>query len=820
MLTLLQDVRYALRLLAKSPSFTLIAVITLALGIGANTAIFTLSYALLLRSLPVPEPDRLVHISYSKTGIDYGISGPLFESIKGHQQVFDGVLAWKAQELEWNNGSEPRKLRGALASGDTFSTLQIKPVLGRFFADADDQPGGGPNGWAGVISYAFWRDHFQSDPSVLGRTLRIEQLPVTIVGVMPQGFEGIEVGAATQIILPLNFETQMHGEKASLHQEGALVFQMMGRLKPGMKQSQAEAEMLRIEPQVLAEADTKHLLSRFFSGMRLRTSPGQNGVAWVRKEYSQPLLLIQILVGLILLICCTNLATLLSARASTRRHEIAVRNALGARRSQVIRQLLVENALLSIAGAALGLLFARPASHALLSALVKTQTMELDLSPNSKVLLFATALTVLTVLLGGMLPALRATRINVVIDLKESASSLRGARSSAERWLLPVQVGLSMVLLIGAGLFTATLYKLLSTPTGFSASGIVIVPTDLQRLKLTDDEKAALYQRILERLDSSPAIERASAESVPMLREWRSSIRVSPLNSGERSDAVQTMFYNNVGMNYFATVGTRLLLGRDFSPEDKNAGHLVCILNRSAAEALFPHQDPIGHTVRVGGDKPSDFEVVGMVEDTKYTNLRTEAPRTFYATFLEDPEHASTSSMYLVLRTPNTAAAIAAARQVLKELAPGAPMLDADTMTQEVRTSLGREIVIATLATFFAGLALLLTAIGLYGLLAYSVSRRTSEIGVRMALGARKSDVITMILREAFVPVTLGAAGGAALTLGATRYIASLLYGTNQHDLVVYTGAAVIMLLVALLAAWLPARRAAATDPMVALRYE
>ncbi|HEX7958603.1 MAG TPA: ABC transporter permease [Terriglobales bacterium] len=818
--TIFQDLRYSLRLLAKSPGFTLIAVITLALGIGANTAIFTLSYALLLRSLPVPEPDRLVHVSYSKVGIDYGISGPLFESVKRHQQVFDGVFAWSSQPLEWNDGSESRKLHGALASGDTFSTLQVKPALGRFFLDADDQPGGGPNGWAAVISYAFWRDHFQSDPSVLGRTLRIEQLPVTIVGVMPKGFEGVEVGAATQMILPLSIEPQIHGKQARLHEEGALVFQMMGRLKPGLKQSQAEAEMRRIEPQVLAEADTKHILARFFSGLRLATSSGRNGFAWVRKQYSEPLLLIQILVGLILLICCTNLATLLSARASTRRHEIAVRNALGARRSQVIRQLLVENALLSIAGAALGLLFARPASQGLLSALVTRQTLQLDLSPNLMVLVFTTALTVLTVLLGGLLPALRATRVNVVTDLKESSSSLHGAGSNAERWLLPLQVGLSMVLLIGAGLFSATLHKLLNTPTGFSTNGIVIVPTDFQRLKLSDEEKAGLYQRILERLNSSPGIERASAESIPMLREFRSSIRVSPMTSGEHSDAVQTMFYNNVGVNYFATVGTRLLLGRDFSSQDKNAGHLVCILNRSAAEVLFPNQDPVGRTVRVGGDKPADFEVVGMVEDTKYTNLRTEAPRTFYATFLEDPEHANTSSMYLVLRTPNAAAAIAAVRQALKELAPEAPMLDADTMDQEVRTSVGREIVIATLATFFAAPALLLTAIGLYGLLAYSVSRRTSEIGVRMALGAKRSDVITMILREAFVPVTLGLAGGAVLALGATRYIKSLLYGVNQHDAVIYAGAAGIMLLVALLAAWLPAHRAAATDQMVALRYE
>jgi len=818
--TLLQDVRYGLRLLAKSPAFTCIAVITLALGIGANTAIFTLTHALLLRSLPVPEPDRLMHITFSKSGVHNGLSGPLFDSIKRHQQAFDGMLAWSTHQFEWTDGDEVRKLRGAFASGDTFPTLRIQPAIGRLLNDVDDHAGGGPNGWAAVISYGLWRDRFHGDAGVLGHTLRLEQTPVTIVGVMPKEFEGIEVGAQPQIILPLHFEVQIRGKAAYLPQEGFLWLQVMGRLKPGMTQSQALAEMQRIEPHVLAEADKTHILSRFFSGMRPAVSSGRNGLAWVRKEYGQPLLLIQILVGLILLICCTNLGTLLSARASARRHEMAVRSALGAHRSRVIRQLLVENALLSAAGAGLGLLFAQPASQRLLSSLLKRETIQLDLSPDWTVLLFTTAVAALTVLLSGMLPALRATRVNVVTDLKESASSVHGDRASRERWLLPLQIGLSMVLLIGAGLFSTTLYRLLSTPLGFSTRGVVIVPTDFEKIKVSDNEKAALYQRILERLSTEPAIESASAESIPMLREWRSSIRVSALSSNARSSDIQTLFYNHVGANYFSTVETPVLIGADFSSIDRCHEHLVCILNQSAANTLFPQQNPISKVVRVEGDKPTNFEVIGVVEDTKYTTLRAPVPSTFYVTFLESPETANLSSLYLVLRTRNNTAAIAAARQVLRELAPGAPQLKAATMKEEVRISVGREIVIATLSTFFAGLALLLTAIGLYGLLAYSVNCRTSEIGLRMALGAERSDVVSMIMREAFFLVILGLIGGAALALPATRYISSLLYGIKEHDAAVYVAAAALMLLVALIAAWLPAKRAADTDPMVALRYE
>jgi putative ABC transport system permease protein len=818
--TLFQDFRYGLRMLAKSPGFTAIAVITLALGIGANTVIFTLTHALLLRSLPVPEPERLVHISFSKTGVDNGLSGPLFDSIKRHQQVFDQMLAWSTHQFEWTNGDETRKLRGAFASGDTFSTLRIQPALGRLLNEADDHAGGGPNGWAAVIGNAFWRNYFHGDPTVLGRTLRIEQLPVTIIGVLPAGFEGIDVGAQPQIILPLNFEVQMRGKAAYLPQEGFLWLQVMGRLKPKMTQSQASAEMQRIESQVLAEADKTRILSRFFSGMRLAVSSGRNGLAWVRKEYSQPLLLIQILVGLILLICCTNLATLLSARASARRHEIAVRSALGGHRSRIIRQLLVENVVLSTAGASVGMLFAQPASQRLLSSLLRRETMQLDLRPDLAVLLFTTGVAVLTVFLAGMLPALRATRVNVVTDLKESTSSVQGRRFSSERWLLPLQVALSMVLLVGAGLFSGTLYRLLSTHPGFSTDAIVIVPTDFEKMKVSENEKAALYERILERLNRDPAIESASAESIPMLREWRSSIRVSSIGSNSRSSDVQTLFYNHIGANYFATVGTRILIGRDFASTDKSQDHMACILNQSAANMLFPQQNPIGKVVRVEGDKPANFEVIGVVEDTKYTNLRAPVPRTFYVTFLESPETANLSSLYLVLRARNNSAAIAATRQVLRELAPGAPQLDAVTMKEEVKTSVGREIVIATLSTFFAGLGLLLTAIGLYGLLGYSVNRRTAEIGIRMALGARRGNVIAMILREAFLLIVAGVIAGSAVALGTTRYVAHLLYGMKQYDPAVYAGAAGLMLLVASIAAWLPAKRAAGTDPMVAVRYE
>jgi predicted permease len=812
-----QDFRYALRVLRRSPVFTLVALITLTLGIGGNTAIFTLTHAMLLRSLPVERPDELVNIRYGKPETEYGISGPMFDEIKKRQQVFSDVLAWSDTSAELSDGGEVRQAYIALASGEALDVLGVRPVLGRGLKENDDQSGGGAGGWVCMLGYNYWTARFNADPGVLGRTLTLNDVPVTIVGVLPRGFDGVVIGNHPIAVLPLEFETRLHPDFPYRHQVGAMWLTVMGRRKPGATLAQARAEIERIGPGILHDVDTKGIFNHgFFSGGQWGVEPGRTGHLYLRSQYGEPLLFLQILVGLILLICCSNVAGLMLARASARRHEFAVRASLGASRMRLVRQLCVEGSLLAMTGALVGLVLAKAASRGLVSVLIRQDAIQLDLSPDRSVLLFTMGAAVMATIILALPSAFRATRGQPLNDLTAPRVA-PGTRTRAEFFLVVTQVSLSVVLMVSAGLLTGTLHRLLTTDPGFSTEGVVVIPTDFSKQGKSDEHRLALYEQVLRRVAAEPNIQAVSAEEMPLLSGWSSGVHMqSTLPDGSIRDE-ESLYYNRVGPTYFATAGTRVVAGRDVQFSDRLNAPRVCWIDQSAAAFFFPGGNALGQ-ILTDGDKPTDrCQVVGVVQDTKYTSLREEPRRILYWPFLQQPME---RSMYVMVRTNNVAAATAEVRRLLHEVVPTAPLLDAITVRDQLNQSIGRERTVALLAVFFGALALLLAATGVYGLLSYHVTRRTREIGVRIALGATRTNILGFVIWRAGLLTLAGLAVGLTASSLVARLLTGLLFEVKPHDPATYVTAAGVLLGAAVVASYLPARRAARVDPMIALRSE
>jgi predicted permease len=816
--TISQDVRYALRLFRKSPTFTAVALITLTLGIGANTAVFTLTHAMLLRSLPVQRPDELVTIKFSKPDQDFGLSGPMFDEIKRRQQVFSGVLGWSGNLVELKDGDETRQVYAAVASGDAFHILGIRPALGRAITPEDDRPGGGGSGWVCMLGYNYWASRFHSDPGVLGRTLTIEGTAVSIVGVLPRGFDGVQIGAQPVAVMPLEFEPVLHPKFAYRHQAGALWLTVMGRLKPGATLAQAREEVQRIGPAIQRDTDPKGILSKgFFGGSKWGAESGRTGRLFLRSTYREPLLFLQGLVGLILLICSANVAGLMLARASARRHELAVRAALGASRARMIRQLAIEGGLLAAAGAVAGLAMAKLSSELLVRTLAGVNPVTLDLTPDRGVLLFTTAIATLATVVSALPSAVRATRVQPVEDLK-SARTTAAASTWAEASLVAAQVGLSAVLLVAAGLLAGTLYRLLSMDPGYRTAGVVIIRTDFSKVGKSGEERLARYEELLHRVGALPGVQSASAEEIPMLSGWVSNTNMKSTLPDGSTRADDQLFYNRVGPNYFGAAGTRLLQGRDVQFSDRLHAPDVCWLNQSAAAFFFPAGNPVGQFLMDSDSKASErCEVVGVVQDAKYTSLREAPRRILYTPFLQQPNE---TAMRLIVRSDNLEAAAAEVRRVLREMAPAAPLLDPITIRDQVHQSIGREQAVAMLALFFGAVGLLLAGVGVYGLVSYQVVQRTREIGVRIALGATRSDVVALLARRVALLACAGLAVGMAASVAVARLLGGLLFQIKPYDPGIYFAAGLLLLSSAFVASFLPARRATRVDPMVALRYE
>ena len=832
MTTLLQDVRYGLRILVKNPGFAVVAVLTLALGIGANTAIFQLLDAVRLRTLPIKNPQQLVRVQLADlTGrrgsqaswYTFALPNPVWEQIRDHQRVFPGLFAWANFDFNLAPTGETRPARGLLVSGDFFRVLAVQPILGRVFTAADDRRGCGLPG--AVISYALWQRDFGGDPSVVGRKLTIDRHPVEIMGVTPASFSGLEIGRSFDVALPICSQAVLGGESNWLDTGTIWWLTIMGRLKPGDSPERASAQLGAISPGIFEATlpkDYPPVNVKDYLKFKLTAVAGGTGVSWLRDQYGNPLWLLLGTAGLVLLIACANLANLMLARATTREREIAVRLAVGASRGRLILQLLVESLLLATFGGGAGLLLAGMLSQFLVS-LLNTQgnPLFLDLNLDWRVLAFTSGLAVLTCVLFGLAPALRATRLVPGMVMKAESHGLTETRERfrLRRALVATQVALSLVLLVGGLLFSRTLRNLLKANPGFRENGILVADVDLTQLNLPLNRRLIFRQQLLSRLSAVPGVDSvAEARLIPL--SGSSTDNVVWADGSDRSHGIEANF-NWISPGYFKTLEIPLLAGRDFDDRDTPRSSKVAIVNQAFTSKLGLGTNPMGRSFRVEATPTQPetiFEIVGLVKDTKYLNLREALPP---IAFLSTSQDAKPDPFAQILIHSSAPLADITAR-LRRSIAQADPEIITDFWV--FKTMIGERLLperlMATISGFFGLLAGLLAIVGLYGAMSYTVVRRTNEIGIRMTLGADRREIVAMVMREAARPLGWGLGGGLVLALAGGRAARALLFGLQPYDPITLGAAAVLLAAVALAASYVPAKRAARLDPMVALRYE
>ncbi|HEV8253911.1 MAG TPA: ABC transporter permease [Vicinamibacteria bacterium] len=830
--TFWQDTRFGARLLRLNPGFTAVALLSLALGIGANTAIFQLLDTVRLRTLPVRDPQQLAEVRVDerrnvngRTGAFTGgrpmLTNPLWEQIRERQEAFSGMLAWGSARFNLAQAGESRYAQGLWVSGDFFNVLQVPPVLGRVMTAADDRHGC-PSP-AAVISFAFWQREYGGEASAVGSTLRLDGHPFEIVGVTPPSFFGVEVGKHYDVAVPMCAEPIMRGHDSGYDKRDVWWLAALGRLKPGWSLERASAQLASISGAVLHETlppkysaeDSKNYLA-----FVLAAFPAGTGVSDLRRIYEAPLTLLLAITGLVLLIACANLANLMLARATAREREIAVRLAIGASRGRVVRQLMAESLLLATVGALMGVGVAQGLSRFLVSFLrTGPNRVFLDLEPDLRVLAFTAALAVLTCLLFGLAPALRATRAAPGTVMKTAGRGIIDSRSrlSLRRSLVVVQVALSLVLVVGAVLFTRTLHNLMTLDPGFGQDGLLVTNLDLRRAEVPPERLLAFYREIEDRVARAPGVaSSASLYIVPVSGSaWNNRIVIG--------GAVQKKYpnFNRVGTGFFRTMGTPLLAGRDFDERDTLQSPPVAIVNESFARTFLPGRDPLGAVFQIeeppGAPRPF-YQVVGVVKDTKYRDLRDPFSPLALLAMAQEPDPGPFVSL-LVRSEGEIATVVASVKQAVLSASP-AVSIDFKVFKTQLRDSLLRERLMATLSGFFGALAVVLATVGLYGVMSYSVARRRGEIGLRMALGADRRDVIGMIMREAGTLLAGGVVVGTALALVAARSAGALLYGLQPGDPATLALAVSALTAVAAAASYLPAQRAARLEPTAALREE
>jgi putative ABC transport system permease protein len=819
--TLAQDTRYALRTLRASPAFAATAVLSLALGIGANTAIFSILNAVMLRSLPVEDPQRLVHVA-APEGSAYGpvVTYSIWEQVRDHQTAFSGTLAFGTDRFDLAAGGEMHFAEGLWVSGNYFRVLGVPAMRGRVINADDDVRGGGHSGPVAVISYAFWKAHFAGDPAIVGKTIRLNRRLFTIVGVTPPWFRGLDVDTAYDVALPIGCEPLLSTDHSYLDSRSSWWLRILGRLLPGETRQQAEAKMKALAPEVYGAA-----LPRDWSANDPRRQfalrPAATGFSDTGRQYRSALFTLMAVVGLVLLIACANIANLLLARAAARQREISIRMAIGAPRRRVVRQLMSESLLLSVLGAAGGLLFAVWGSRLLVRFLSKAGgELQVDTSPDLRVLAFAIGVAVLTGLLFGLAPALRATSVSPNSALKEHSRGMVAGQSGLGRALVTAQVALSLMLLVGAGLFLGTFRNLLGTDLGFSRHNVLLVRAAAMVSNIPKDQRPRMYDEILDRLRVIPGVVSASSSAMTPIGGgvWNNFIEPEGYTAKGGDDTI--VYFNRVSPGYFATMRTPLLLGRDFSARDDAGAPRVMVIGESAARRYFGSAGPIGKTIRMESTpgKHDAYQVIGVVKDIKYEEVDETPHLSVYLARAQD--QLTLSDVNFEVRTAGPVEPlIPAVRAAIGEVNRGVS-LEFRNLETQVDDSLLQPRMVALLSAFFGGLALLLAMIGLYGVTAYGVARRQAEIGIRMALGAQPGSVVWLVLREVAVMLAIGTAIGLGASLAAARLVASLLYGVKPDDTAPLAIAAVVLGIATGIAAYLPAHRAAHLDPMAALREE
>jgi putative ABC transport system permease protein len=823
-----QDVHYGLRMLRKTPLITSIALLSLALGIGANTAIFSLVDAVMLRMLPVQNPEQLARILFRSPASPrprQSATNPIWEQVRDRQDAFSGVIAWSPQMFDLAEGGEVNNINGIYASGDYFTVLGVRPAAGRLMSASDDVRG--CSGVA-VLGYGFWQSHYAGAESAVGSLIRLNGHAFPIVGVSQRGFFGTDVGDKLDVAIPVCAEAVLDGKDSSLDVRDDWWLSMMGRLKPGVTVEQADARMKVLSPPLFGAVVPQAWPAKYqdtFRKYAFAVLPGATGASGgLRQQYSQPLEILMFVVGLVLLIACANIASLLLARSAARQKEIALRLSLGASRARLIRQMLTESVVLSGTGAIFGVLFARWGS-VLLVRFVSTQQSQvfLDLKMDSRVLAFTIAVTVLCGLLFGILPALRSTRVDAMSAMKEGQSQAAGGRShsSAARWIVAAQIALSLVLLIGTGLFIHTFANLMTLDAGFDRNNVLMVETNIHNAGIAEPARVPLYGQMLAELRSIPGVVSASQCWMTPLsgRQWDNSLTAPghPLPAGVDPDTL----LNWVTPGYFETMRTALLEGRTFDARDSATSTPVVIVNQLLARHYFGSQSPIGEHLLGGseGMLRQPMEIIGVVQDAKYTSLRDDFQPEAYFPLSQIQKNVAEDSTFEIRTAMAPSALIPAVREAMGRVNKLAS-LQFTTLKQEADDSVAQQHLMAVLSGFFGGLALLLTAIGLYGVMAYVVTQRTHEIGIRMALGAQQASILRLVIRDATIVLVAGVAAGLLGSIWISRLAKDLLFGVTPNDPLTLALAIVVLVAVALFACYIPARRATRVDPLVALRYE
>jgi predicted permease len=820
-----QDMRYGIRTLLKNPVMTAFAALSLALGIGANTAIFSLIDAVLLKTLPVERPEQLYFIQNVGTGRPDGGAPPYpcFERFRDQGRSFAGMAAFGGMDPRLKIDGQIEEVRGQRVSGNYFSLLGVKAVLGRTFRPADDSvPGnGGPDGLVAVISYNYWTRRFGRDPAVIGKVVRLGEDPVTIIGVTQPEFYGLVPGKEVDISLPIMVAgAEMLTEKTSWW------FDTVGRLKPGVPVEHARAELDTIFQSYMDETKF-NAEARRDSFTRIDLRPAGKGLNDLRRQFSQPLQALMGVVAMVLLIACANVANLLLAGAVARRKEFAVRLALGASRFRLMRQTLTESLLLVFLGGLIGLLFARWGGAFLVSFFATGRDqLFIDLRLDYRVLSFTAGVASLTGLIFGLAPALQVTRVDPNHALKDCGATITRSRSHFGKSLVAMQVAISLLLLVGAGLFARTLRNLKNIDAGFQADGVLTMrvnPAWTIQNEGQGERLANLWKEVMARVERLPGVRHVSLCALSPLDggDRAVGVEVSGFTPRERRDNVIRM--NQVTPGYFRTFGIAVLEGRGFTDADNERAPGVALFNEAAARFYFGDRSPLGAQIRFFHDprekEPPPYEIVGVVKDSRYQNLREPDTRLIYLPVAQKRDRPEELTLAVRAEGEPTGLIVAVSSEV-RSAGSDILLTHIATLNEQIDQSLVQERLVATLSLFFGLLALLLACIGLYGVMSYDVARRTYELGVRMALGAQRSDVIGMVLRESMLLVVIGALIGLGAALAATRLISSLLYGLSPTDPLTIGLAALLMLAVAALACYLPARRASQVDPMAALRME
>jgi predicted permease len=824
-----RDLRHAIRSFRKSPGFLAIVILTLGLGIGANAAIFSLIDQILLRPLPVHDPASLVLLDgpgafMGRTMNAMTFSYPMYKDFRDRNEVFTGVLARfpLAMTAIWRGASE--RANGELVSGNYFDLLGVQPALGRVLNEADDRtPGAHP---VAVLSYGYWQRRFGGDPGVLNQTISVNGHPLSIVGVTERRFTGIQIGQSVDIMVPIMMKAQMTPTWNDLDNRRSRWLTVMARLKPRVSAKQADAAMNVIYRQI-NEQEIKDIpnasesFRKRFTSKHLDVLPGRKGVSDLRREFSTPLIVLMSMVGVVLLISCANVANLLLARTTARQKEISLRLALGANRARIVKQQLVESGLLAAAGTAVGLVFAWWTGAVLIGALPgDPASRALSSDPDVRVTLFALAVGVLTAFVFGIVPALQATRVTVTSAMKEDSGSVTGGGRQARlrRGLVIGQVALSMLLLAGAGLFARSLYNLKNVDPGFRVDDLIAFSIDPSLSGYDGDRLTALYRRVQEELAAVPGVHSASMSETGTLsgNDWSMTVRVDGYQAKEGEDMNPSV--DGVGPRYFETMGIPLVGGREFTDRDGKGAPRVAVINETMAKYFFNGSSPIGRRFGFGRGSATDIEIVGVAKDVRSLELRDRAPRFIYIPYAQDDS--VTQLTYYVRAAQGSSSTGTAVRQAVQRIDANLPIFNMKSMQVQVDESLFVERMVAMLSVAFGALAALLAAIGLYGVMSYAVTRRTREIGIRMALGAERGRVLWLVLREVAIMAAVGIAAGLGGALWLTRQIQAQLFGLAPSDPATLAGAGLLLALIAIAAGYLPARRAATIDPIVSLRTE